>query len=77
MQYELPTASTPAMRAVVATVIVGGALYYVKPITFFTADGKPRRARWAAVRPEQIHTAVLVPWWALAGAVGALVDLFV
>lgn len=68
---------TPAMRAITAGGATALALFYVKPLTFFTPDGKPRVATWATDRKDQLEEAVLIPWWAAAIAVGIAVDLFI
>jgi hypothetical protein len=68
---------SPASRAATAALLVGGTLYFVKPITFFTADGRPRMARVAVSRQDQIEESVVIPWWGVALAVGAVMDLFV
>lgn len=65
------------MRGLVAGGATAAALYSVKPLTFFDPLGKPRLARWAVTRDDQIGDSVLVPWWLAAIAVGAAVDLFV
>jgi len=69
--------TTPAVRALLAAGATAAALYAVKPVAFFDPAGRPRLAKWAVSRPDQVSEAVAVPWWLAAVGVGLAVDLFV
>lgn len=69
---------TPALRALAAGLVVGGALLIAKPPLMFTEDGTPKI--WSTTAPAQLNKGIEttpLPWWLASVLVLVAVDLFV